>query len=159
MAENKITVDNLPIDYSVQYEQQKSKEDEHLLDDAGKIRLSVERDTVQPSTDSALDDVIDPPSTTSWGGLQRPNGEGYNSARVFLSSQISNTFGSQEKLDKMAMRIEGIKDTNNSKADYAAQKKDVEKEANTLSSLVAEIGKINDSMEYIHGEIARFKKG
>ena len=109
MADNKITVDNLPIDYSVQYEKNRSEQEDNILDDADKIRVSVSKDTLDGSIGLEVDKIVSPGKKSAWGGAMPPNLAGYNSKRTFLSNQLSETFGPQEKLDAMMMRIEGIK--------------------------------------------------
>lgn len=171
MAESKITVDNLPIDYSIQFEQNKSNQDDSLFDDASKVQGSVSRDTLDSRIDSATDLLVNPQKSlkSAWGATEMLNTKGYNTKRAFLSNQLTEKFGPQEKLDAMSVRIEGIKDEltqNSSQTTQSAQsgstsdeKSSVENEANTLLSLVSKIGEINRIKEYIDGEMKRIQRG
>lgn len=171
MADGKITVDNYPIDYSVQYEKNRSEQDTSLLDDAYKVRDSVSRDSLEPSGALAIDEMFQQGTKSdSWGGSCKPDLTGYSSGKTFVTGQISPTFGPRERLDAMSIRIEGIKDEkiqqlqgNSSDKSISTtiegQINSVENEANKLSSMIDQIAKINNDIEYVHGEIARFQKG
>ncbi|MCH9811734.1 hypothetical protein K0U07_03105 [bacterium] len=165
---SKITVDNLPIDYSIQFEENKSNQDDGHFDDASRVRDSVSMDTLDTSIDSATDSVVSPGRTarSPWGAAEKPDTKGYNTKRAFLSNQLTEKFGPQDKLDAMGVRIEGIKEERSMppssaapSAAPAAEKSSVENEANTLLSLVSTIGEINRIKEHIDGEMKRIQKG
>jgi hypothetical protein len=171
MADGKITVDNYPIDYSVQYEKNRSHQDENLLEDAHTVRDSVSRDTFEPSGTLAVDEMFQKGKKSEcWGVSKKPDSKGYGSGNTFATGQVSPTFGPQDRLDAISIRIEGIKDErvlqmqtplpgSNLPQASTGEISGVENEANKISSMIDEIGKINKSIEYVHGEIARFQKG
>ncbi|MCH9624676.1 MAG: hypothetical protein S4CHLAM27_10760 [Chlamydiia bacterium] len=171
MADGKITVDNYPIDYSVQYEKNRSHQDENLLEDAQKVRHSVSRDTFEPNDTLAVDEMFgNAKKSDPWGASRKPNDKGYGSGNTFSTGQISPTFGPQHRLDAMADRVKGIRDEKTKERSLSPQGdsppqgpsseiSDEENGADKILSMLDVIGKINKSIEYVHGEIARFQKG
>ncbi len=171
MADGKITVDNYPIDYSVQYEKNRQQGDENLLEDAQTAVHSVSKDTFEPASSSAVDEIFDKAKKSDpWGASRKPDDKGYGSGNTFCTGQISPTFGPQHRLDAMADRVKGIRDEKTKERSLSppgvsppqgpsSEISDEENGADKILSMLDEIGKINKSIEYVHGEIARFQKG
>ena len=164
MAQNDIrTIDNLSIDTSIQFEENKAHVDTKLIFDSDRVQASVRLDNFSSTLHSNVSQLFDLDKDTT--PVSPPPGFHDQSGRLF-THQLAPNLGPTDKIEAIEARIEGIKNQTllqmkedpRSEAGIA-KKKDVENQAHVLQSLLLTVLEINKGIEFTNGERARFKKG
>lgn len=167
MADDKMrTIDNLPIETSIRYEENKVDFDKNLLKESGEVKHIVGLDTFDSTLHSNVSKLFDlnmqnPP----WGNIAPPPSYNMQTGRLF-THQLAPSLGPQDRIDAAEARIEGLKKetletiTENPRSVEGKRKiTDVENESHALQSMLLTITEINKEIEYVNGERSRFKKG
>jgi hypothetical protein len=164
MAQNDIrTIDNLSIETSIQFEENKAHVDPKLVFDSDRVQASVKLDNFSTTLHSSVSLLFDLDKDTT--PVNPPAGFHDQSGRLF-THQLAPNLGPADKIESIEARIEGIKTqtilqiTEDPRSQTAiAKKKDVENQAHVLQSLLLTVLEINKGIEFANGERARFKKG
>ena len=162
------TVDNLPIKTSIQYEERAktSEKDYDFIKDSKIVEGHVGLDNLNPTLESRtsvlfqLSKRADP-----WGSIEEPPFYQNQKRRLFEHDQAIPALGSDEQIDAVFHRVEGIKErvirsTPQPPGTEPPQEiVDVRNEANAIQSMIKALAFINQAIKDINGARAGFQKG
>jgi len=181
------TVDNLPLETSIQFEKRTSGKDSDLLRDADLIPSQVGLDNLNPTLESQNDILFGINQTApSYAGFEDPPEYHNQKGGLYEHDQAVPFIGSDNDIDRISDLIQNIKESTSkltsapgataptstfgseapvgadlppSPTAPAGEIEAVKKEADTIQSMVSEISSINRILKDTNGARAGFQKG
>ncbi|MCH9621081.1 MAG: hypothetical protein S4CHLAM20_04970 [Chlamydiia bacterium] len=162
------TVDNLPIKTSTQYEERTrtSEKDHDYIQDSEIIEGHVSLDNLNPTLESHTSVLFElNKKADSWGLIEEPPLYQNQKRRLFEHDQAIPALGSDEQIDAVFHRVEGIKErvirsNPQPPGDTPPQENiDVGNEANKIQSMLKELSFINKAIKDINGARTGIQRG
>lgn len=172
------TIDNLPLDDYRKYDQdKKARQEGDLIKESSVVQNFMGLDTTKQTLPSEVDRIfnLDTKGPT-WSAIAAPASFYSQKGRIFNHDQAISAFGSDDQIDAMKNRIDGIAENSAKRRQAPSQEalrpsekrqrpesdlkeNTVQDEAHKLQSMLSEVSKINKAIKDIHGAIAGFQKG
>jgi hypothetical protein len=156
------TIDNLGIETSKRYAQDRQALDAKLIDESRFIPSKAEISVVTPYIAGDLDEYLLPSTLTLWASFEPPP-EYFAHAKALFSYQLIPSLGSAEKQDTDTEKLEALEDTLNKQSGQNHQGnqelQEEEKERKVLLHLLKTIGRLDRTLVMINSRRNQYQRG
>lgn len=153
------TIDNLGLDTSTRYAEDREFFDESYIRDARSVTSQISVTTTTPSHQPEFDLLFDlGKRKASWASFYPPPLY-YASRRRIFSEQVIPQLGSPDKQETQLLRIEAVGDEEKKKHPLPNQKEQLEQEKQILLKLFGNIHTFDQLLIDINSRRAQYQKG
>lgn len=153
------TIDNLGVDISNRYAEDRELFDESLLKDARTVTSQISITTTTPSHPSEFDILFDlGKRQATWANFYAPP-QYYASRRRLFAEQIIPQLGTPDKQETQLQRVEAVGNLEKTKLALPTEIEQVEQEKQILLKLLGNLNNLDQLLIAINGSRLQYHKG